>query len=408
MGYAYEILGRYKQKVVDESELNAAAKNLEKALQTGNYKKYGWGAVEKPLAGYKFSSEVEKTHFLEQVKLMLKLWGTGPIGKNTVSAIVEKCLAANDNLQNVGAYARGSEIKDAKGKKIGEVKDTNPVVVGIGEYRRKNDLGITQETVAAKVEAGAGTKKEALKGKPKKMATIGEEEVGKTEEGAEESEEKEPEAEKATEAEKKEAGKKEEKKSDEQTVSASAQKIREEDEARRKKIIERYGKDGKKVLELIDGERSEGEISKASGVAEEKVKEIINALNEPLEEPAKETAGVQIQENAFLKSLKEAELGIVEVKYVLIGVKDINAEANVTEREIPALWEQYKDFVVREMNKPENTGARQFQDYVFSNDLATTASKLNIHISSFNQYVALVKGGATEITWGDVKEYRGG
>lgn len=133
----YETMGGYKQKVIDKPELDHAIKNLSKAIETRDFVKYGWSALEKLLKNHEFSSD-EKTAFLEQTHLMLKLWGTGPIGKNTVATITKKCLDDYQTLDKVGEYVQDTKILNASGKEIGVVKATNPVVLWMNTYREKN------------------------------------------------------------------------------------------------------------------------------------------------------------------------------------------------------------------------------------------------------------------------------
>lgn len=145
MGYAFE----GKQKVIDSSELSMAINNLSNAIKTGNYNEKGWSDLKKVLKNHTFS-EKEQTHFLNQVKLMLKLWGTGSVGKRTVSAITEKCLKNETSLMHIGLYVQGTEIKNKNEKRIGVVSATNPVVQWIKKYRKDNGLGIELDVIPQK------------------------------------------------------------------------------------------------------------------------------------------------------------------------------------------------------------------------------------------------------------------
>lgn len=145
MGFSFEKVDSYAQKVIDKDELNNTINRLNNAIKSGNYKQNGWGAVENILSDYKFSSDSEKEHMLEQIKLMLKLWGTGTHGKYTVASIIKACIEHGERLDNIGHYVLGAKIMNRNGEvKVGgkpiEIKATNPVILWLNEYWKKNNL----------------------------------------------------------------------------------------------------------------------------------------------------------------------------------------------------------------------------------------------------------------------------
>ncbi|MEW6528448.1 MAG: hypothetical protein AB1391_01020 [Candidatus Micrarchaeota archaeon] len=132
---------KQKKAPVIKPKLCNIVNNLSKALETKKFKDCGWRIIEDKLRNYEFSKDDEKQHFLNQINLMIKLWGEGQIGKNVVASIITKCIDEKDSLQNVGndEYVKGTEIFDRSGKKkIGEVRDTSPVLLWLKEYRTKN------------------------------------------------------------------------------------------------------------------------------------------------------------------------------------------------------------------------------------------------------------------------------
>lgn len=128
MGYTTITIGKYRQRVIDDAELDAAQKNFGRWFPS----------LEK------YSGEARK-QVEDQIRLMLKLWGTGAHGRYTVASIIRKCEDAGDSLVNIGLYAEGAHIRGSKGEiKVGGkpvvVGATNPVVYWLTQYRKVNQI----------------------------------------------------------------------------------------------------------------------------------------------------------------------------------------------------------------------------------------------------------------------------
>ncbi|MFA5077204.1 MAG: hypothetical protein WC488_02145 [Candidatus Micrarchaeia archaeon] len=135
----------YEQDIIGESELAYSMRNLQKVLEKPDGKnKYGWDELAKLLQGkdYKFANG-EVKYVLDQVELMLKLWGAGTYGKKIVTGIAKKCLG-NDTLDNIGTYVAGTTVELGGGKKA-NITATNPVALWINEYRSMHPFSRPRE-----------------------------------------------------------------------------------------------------------------------------------------------------------------------------------------------------------------------------------------------------------------------
>ena len=137
-----------RQKVVDDSELDYAMKRLNAAIKTNRYEQNGWAALKKHHSGLSSLEGADREHAMAQIRIMLKLWNSGQNGKMAVSGIMDRCASSGDSLANLGLYAKGAEIKDARGKLLAQVGQTSPIVLWIRKYRLQKGLPLEIENAA--------------------------------------------------------------------------------------------------------------------------------------------------------------------------------------------------------------------------------------------------------------------
>ena len=127
-----------------KEELEEALLKLGKAIENGRFEGE-WTILRNVrkrralrLDGY------QTAHFMKQAEFVLRYFGTEYEGKKILFEMVNKCINADDTLENAGLYLEGIRVNNRRVEL--EIPKTCPLLQWTMSYRRTNGLALEKET----------------------------------------------------------------------------------------------------------------------------------------------------------------------------------------------------------------------------------------------------------------------